>query len=245
MHRRSPLFGKAARKPGVDAHEPLLASIRAGKVEFHWIGRGHCPGERLAPRELPGLLSRFLRCARGPGLGDGLSPQRRGRDLSARVNCFVERSAKDLPPGPARCDAAPMPTPSHPFRPSLFVAGILGLSGVALGAFGAHALAPALGERGMVHVWETASRYHLLHSAAVFAGAVWLHVGAAGVAGSIVWAIRCWTAGVVLFSGSLYWLALGGPKWLGPVTPLGGLALMFGWLFLVLAAARKSESTAD
>ena len=49
---------------------------------------------------------------------------------------------------------------------------------------------------------------------------------------------RCWTAGTVLFSGSLYLLALGGPRWLGPVTPLGGLALLAGWLLLALAALR-------
>jgi uncharacterized membrane protein YgdD (TMEM256/DUF423 family) len=153
----------------------------------------------------------------------------------------VEPSVKYLLHAPALCDAAAMANSVNPYRSSLLGAGILGFSGVALGAFGAHALAPALSGRGMVLVWETASRYHLLHSAAVFAGAVWLHVGAAAVARQILWAIRCWTAGIVLFSGSLYWLALGGPKWLGPVTPLGGISLMLGWLFLVFAAASKRE----
>lgn len=121
------------------------------------------------------------------------------------------------------------------------MAGILGFSAVALGAFGAHALAPTLSGRGMVQVWETASRYHLLHSVAVFAGALGLHASSTPVARWILWAIRCWTAGSVLFSGSLYWLALGGPRWLGPVTPLGGVSLIVGWLCLVLAAARKRE----
>lgn len=65
MHRRPPLFGKGTRTHGVDAHEPLLASIRAGKVEFHALGRGHYPGERLGPGELPGLLSLGYWDARG------------------------------------------------------------------------------------------------------------------------------------------------------------------------------------
>ena len=50
------------------------------------------------------------------------------------------------------------------------------------------------------------------------------------------WAARLWLIGVVLFSGSLYWLAVGGPRWLGPVTPLGGVALMAGWLLVAVAA---------
>ncbi|MBI5688691.1 MAG: AraC family transcriptional regulator [Verrucomicrobia bacterium] len=63
--RRPPLFGKGARRPGVDAHEPLLASIRAGKIDFHGLGRGHYPGDRLATGELPGLLSLGYWDARG------------------------------------------------------------------------------------------------------------------------------------------------------------------------------------
>jgi uncharacterized membrane protein YgdD (TMEM256/DUF423 family) len=55
------------------------------------------------------------------------------------------------------------------------------------------------------------------------------------------WTARLWCVGVVLFSGSLYWLALGGPRWLGPVTPFGGLALMLGWLLLAIAAFSKRE----
>lgn len=65
MNRRPPLFGKAARPPAVDAHEPLLASIRAGKIEFHGLGRRHYPGDRLAAGELPGLLSLGYWDARG------------------------------------------------------------------------------------------------------------------------------------------------------------------------------------
>ena len=53
------------------------------------------------------------------------------------------------------------------------------------------------------------------------------------------WSTRCWVAGTMLFSGSLYLLAIGGPRWLGPITPLGGIALMVGWLLVMLAAIRK------
>ena len=109
-------------------------------------------------------------------------------------------------------------------------AGALGLSGVALGAFGAHALKPALIARGMADAWETAVIYHLIHAAAVLAVAVapagrrWL--GRAAV---------CWTIGVVFFSGSLYCLALGAsPRWLWPVTPAGGLLFLLGWSLVVV-----------
>jgi uncharacterized membrane protein YgdD (TMEM256/DUF423 family) len=66
--------------------------------------------------------------------------------------------------------------------------------------------------------------------------AAWLRpqAGAAGAAAS--WTVRLWAAGSVLFSGSLYGLALDGPRWLGPVTPLGGLALIAGWVCAALAA---------
>ncbi len=125
-------------------------------------------------------------------------------------------------------------------RISLLAAGTAGLAGVALGAFGAHALAATLVERGMTHAWETAARYHLLHVLALFGAATWLRVSSGAAAARIYWAVRCWFTGIVLFSGSLYGLALGGPRWLGPVTPLGGIVLMAGW-GLVVAAAFASE----
>lgn len=122
----------------------------------------------------------------------------------------------------------------------LLAAGLFGLTGVALGAIGAHTLKATLVERGMVQAWETAARYHLFHALALLAAAIWVRTGEAGAsARPFVWAGRCWSAGIVLFSGSLYWLALGGPRWLGPVTPLGGLAMMAGWLCVAIAAFPK------
>lgn len=129
-----------------------------------------------------------------------------------------------------------MSTPTTHFRFALIAAGLLGLTGVAIGAFGAHGLAGTLAERGMTRAFETGSRYHLFHSLAVLGAAAWLRTATGAAATRMVWAARLWVIGVVIFSGSLYWLALGGPRWLGPVTPFGGLALMLGWLWVILAA---------
>jgi len=113
----------------------------------------------------------------------------------------------------------------------------LGLIGVAVGAFGAHALHPFLLRNGMLEVWQTAVQYQLIHAVALVGLAGWLRGMSEGAArrraGQAAW---CWTAGVVLFSGSLYLLAIGAPRWVGPITPLGGLSLLIGWLFVVLAA---------
>jgi uncharacterized membrane protein YgdD (TMEM256/DUF423 family) len=123
----------------------------------------------------------------------------------------------------------------------LLAAGIFGATGVALGALGAHALDAFLAERGMAHAWETAARYQLFHAVALLGSAAWLRTASGAGATRIQWAARCWSAGIVLFSGSLYGLAAGGPRWLGPITPLGGVALMAGWLCIVAAAFAKEE----
>ncbi|MSU70905.1 MAG: DUF423 domain-containing protein [Opitutus sp.] len=130
------------------------------------------------------------------------------------------------------------------FRGPLLAAGIFGVTGVALGALGAHALAAVLEERGMMRAWETAARYQLFHTTALLGVAGWLrgYPATAGVAAvRMLWAARWWNVGILLFSGSLYGLALGGPHWLGPVTPLGGLAFMTGWLCVIGAALKKPE----
>jgi uncharacterized membrane protein YgdD (TMEM256/DUF423 family) len=117
------------------------------------------------------------------------------------------------------------------------LAGLLGLTGVALGAFGAHVLKSALIARGTSDVWETAVIYQLIHAVAMFAATAALSCPRPWLARAAI----CWTAGVILFSGSLYALALGGPHWLGPVTPLGGLALLLGWSFVVLDGCSKES----
>jgi uncharacterized membrane protein YgdD (TMEM256/DUF423 family) len=133
-----------------------------------------------------------------------------------------------------------MTNASRGYRFPLLAAGILGLTGVAIGAFGAHALKATLMERGMMQAWETGSRYHLFHAVALIGVAAWVRVTVGSNAARLmVWAARLWCVGIVLFSGSLYWLAVGGPRWLGPVTPFGGVALMAGWLMLLIVAFSK------
>ncbi len=126
-------------------------------------------------------------------------------------------------------------------RTTFLAAGLLGLTGVALGAFGAHALRETLLERGMTTAWETAARYQLVHAVALFAAAAWQNTSQGTVQKRLSIASISWTAGTVLFSGSLYLLALGGPRWLGPITPFGGLALLAGWLGVVAAALAKDK----
>ena len=114
----------------------------------------------------------------------------------------------------------------------LSVGALLGLIGVAAGAFGAHALKGRLGPDALV-AYETAVRYQMYHAFALIATA-WVmsqEPSRAAFAAAI-----CFLVGVLFFSGSLYGLTLVGWKWLGPVTPLGGLILMVGWLLLALSA---------
>jgi uncharacterized membrane protein YgdD (TMEM256/DUF423 family) len=114
-------------------------------------------------------------------------------------------------------------------------AGVFGALGVALGAFGAHALKPTLESAGRTDVWETAVLYHLLHAVALLIVGNWREA-TGGLGAKVAW---CWSLGIVLFSGSLYWLSLGGPRFLGPITPLGGLAFIAGWIVVIVAAVRR------
>jgi uncharacterized membrane protein YgdD (TMEM256/DUF423 family) len=130
-----------------------------------------------------------------------------------------------------------MTTAPRRFSFPLLAAGALGLTGVALGAMGAHALKATLIERGMTQAWETAARYHLFHAVALLGLAAWQRAGGPdSLETRETWIGGLWVAGVILFSGSLYGLALGGPRWLGPVTPLGGVFMMIGWVLVVRSA---------
>lgn len=108
---------------------------------------------------------------------------------------------------------------------SLRFAAVLGFLGVALGAFGAHGLRGVLAETGRADEWKTAVLYHLIHASMLAAlslrrppGAAWWLFG----------------AGIIVFSGSLYLLALTNLRWLGAITPLGGLCFLGGWLALAI-----------
>ncbi|MEA3187244.1 MAG: hypothetical protein QOD99_1074 [Chthoniobacter sp.] len=104
------------------------------------------------------------------------------------------------------------------------IAAALGFLAVAFGAFGAHALKGSLGASGMTGVWEKAVLYHLVHAV------VLLLLATRDPVPVLAWILLC--AGVLVFSGSLYLLAFTGLRWLGAVTPLGGLCLLGGWLAL-------------
>jgi uncharacterized membrane protein YgdD (TMEM256/DUF423 family) len=120
----------------------------------------------------------------------------------------------------------------HRARGLLLAAALLGAAGVALGAFGAHGLRARLEPRAL-EIWETAVRYQLVHAVALLALALSPLAESARAAGWL------FVAGIALFSGSLYGLALGGPRLLGPITPLGGLALIAGWLWIAKVALTR------
>jgi uncharacterized membrane protein YgdD (TMEM256/DUF423 family) len=112
---------------------------------------------------------------------------------------------------------------------SLFVrvAAALCFLAVALGAFGAHAFKSIIARNGMVDVWNKAVLYHFIHAIAIFVLAF-----SGTTQRSASW-LFC--AGIILFSGSLYTMALTNLRWLGAITPLGGLCFLAGWAWLFLA----------
>ena len=121
---------------------------------------------------------------------------------------------------------------------------LLGALGVLAGAFGAHGLRGVLGAAAL-ETWKTAVLYQLVHAMLLVAVAIWLRfLIVSGHSRSIPLEFAGWLllVGILLFSGSLYALALGGPAVLGPVTPLGGVAFVLGWLAVALAAAREARA---
>jgi uncharacterized membrane protein YgdD (TMEM256/DUF423 family) len=113
------------------------------------------------------------------------------------------------------------------------IAAMMGFLAVALGAFGAHGLNDVLTQNGTLAIWEKAVFYHFIHTVMLFVLALrrplpsgpWLS----------------FFAGILIFSGSLYLLAVTNLKWLGAITPIGGLSLIVGWLWLAFSA-RKFDS---
>jgi len=116
----------------------------------------------------------------------------------------------------------------------LRVAALCGAVAVALGAFGAHSLKDLLLRNQTAAIWEKAVFYHFIHALMLFvlAGRTPFRPGP--------W--FCFLAGIVFFSGSLYLLALTNLRWLGAITPIGGLSFMIGWLWLALCPL-QSQTT--
>jgi uncharacterized membrane protein YgdD (TMEM256/DUF423 family) len=114
------------------------------------------------------------------------------------------------------------------------IAAGAGGAAVVLGAFGAHGLEERLSPE-MLDIWNTAVQYHFYHAIALLAF----------TAGSLPnwerrwsgYACGAWTLGVAIFSGTLYLLALTGTGWLGAITPIGGVAMILGWIFAAFSLA--------
>jgi uncharacterized membrane protein YgdD (TMEM256/DUF423 family) len=120
-------------------------------------------------------------------------------------------------------------------RTFLTLAAISGFLAVALGAFGAHGLRERVAP-DLLAVFEVGVRYHMYHALALAIVAVALERWPAPL---LEWAGWCFVAGTVVFSGSLYVLVLSGTRWLGAITPFGGVAFLAGWVLLAVAAWRR------
>ena len=110
------------------------------------------------------------------------------------------------------------------------VAAILGFLAVSLGAFGAHGLKDLLTQNGTVAIWEKAVLYHFIHTVMLFLLAQRRPV--------LTGAWLCFFLGIMIFSGSLYLLAVTNVKWLGAITPFGGVSFLIGWVWLAIAAGK-------
>jgi uncharacterized membrane protein YgdD (TMEM256/DUF423 family) len=110
------------------------------------------------------------------------------------------------------------------------ISAVMGFLGVALGAFGAHGFHDLLMKNARLATWDTAVLYHLAHAVAL------LVIAALQPFRRAAWWLLF--AGVLVFSGTLYVLALTNVKWLGAITPIGGLAFLAGWLALALGKGR-------
>ncbi len=109
---------------------------------------------------------------------------------------------------------------------SFRVSAVVGFLAVALGAFGAHGLKDVLARHETTAIWQTGVLYHLVHAAVLLA------LSAFRPAWRGPW--LCFLVGVGVFSGSLYVMGVTGIRWLGAITPLGGLAMLAGWLWLAV-----------
>jgi len=120
-------------------------------------------------------------------------------------------------------------------RSILLVAGAFGFLAVAIGAFGAHAWKDVLMANGRIETFQLAVQYQFYHTMAILAVGILIEKFS-----GLRTAFLFFTAGIIIFSGSLYILSLSNQTWWGAVTPLGGLALMAGWLSLVYSVVKQN-----
>lgn len=128
-------------------------------------------------------------------------------------------------------------------RWALVAGALFAALAVVLGAFAAHALKQVL-DSYTLGIFETAVRYQMYHAIALLVVAV-LAIVSKFPTGWLRLAAIAFTLGIVLFSGSLYLLALSGIKWLGAVTPLGGIAFIIGWLAMIVAVLKYPDQKVD
>lgn len=126
-------------------------------------------------------------------------------------------------------------------RTALLLAAVFGFTGVALGAFAAHGLKEILTPELLV-IFETGARYQMVHALAL--------LGVAALPGVVrgrlgITVVVCFAVGIVIFSGSLYALALTDIRRLGAITPIGGVAFLIGWAGLLVAALQKQPAKRD
>lgn len=126
----------------------------------------------------------------------------------------------------------PTPTGSSHAEWIAVSGALLCMAGVAAGAFGAHLLSGRLAPDAL-DTFQTGIRYHLVHALGLLALAA---LSSRMPSTLWPWAAGLLVAGILIFSGTLYGLALGGPRWLGAVTPLGGICFLAGWAVTAVAA---------
>jgi uncharacterized membrane protein YgdD (TMEM256/DUF423 family) len=118
------------------------------------------------------------------------------------------------------------------------ISAVLMALAVGLGAFGAHILSSMLSPKAL-ETFKTGVHYHMIHAIGILVttlvAAQW------GTDKKLLWANRLFLSGIILFSGSLYGLSLTGAKWFGPITPLGGVSFIAGWLTFALAIVKNKK----
>ncbi|MCC6679628.1 MAG: DUF423 domain-containing protein [Phycisphaeraceae bacterium] len=113
------------------------------------------------------------------------------------------------------------------------LAGLFGLTAVVAGTFAAHVIQGRI-EVDLLEIFEVGVRYQMFHALAILALAGFAErSGKLGAA-----AIWCWSAGIVIFAGSLYLLSLTGARWLGAITPIGGVLFVSGWVCIIISGVK-------
>lgn len=120
----------------------------------------------------------------------------------------------------------------------LTIAALSGMLSVILGAFGAHGLKKIISPE-MLEVFKTGVQYQFYHTFALIAVGILMYFGESK---ALKWSANLFLIGIILFSGSLYALAISGIKILGAITPLGGIAFIAGWLLLAIHASKHTPS---